>query len=75
MVRAQKVMLKSNFHLVGGQFVGCCIAAQNFRKLLESTPFPNVAKNSIFKKKLALRMLKKILEILHSNITPNQGRS
>ena len=25
-------MLKSNFEFVGGMFVGCCIAVQNFRK-------------------------------------------
>ena len=31
-LRAKRKYLKSNFDLVDGKCVGCCIAVQNFRK-------------------------------------------
>ena len=47
-------LLKSNFDLVDGKFVGCCIAVQNVRKFARVRVVQNVARTSIFLAKLAL---------------------
>ena len=31
-LHAHETLLKSNVDLVGGKYVGCCIAVKNFRK-------------------------------------------
>ena len=49
-------MFNSNFDLVDGKFVGCCIVIQNFKKFARVSAVQNVARTSIFLAKLALGM-------------------
>ena len=59
-------MLKSNYDLVDGIFIGCCIAVQNFRKFPRVLAVQNIARTSIFLAKLALCMFNLRILNLHT---------